>query len=549
MKKRIDEKIVSRAAIYCRVSTIGQDELEYSSLDVQEDQLKAYCKGKGWTVVKVYRDIKSGKNLERDEIQQLLKDAEDDLFDIVVATKIDRFSRSILAFYELSEKLSLLGVGIASATQPIETSSSAGRLMLDIFLAFAQFERNIISERTIEAMYSRAVKGIYTGGHVILGYDNIDKELKINNEEIDLVNRIFNYYLNEPSTNSVSKRLNQEGFKTKSIITKKGKVKGGKYFTKQDVLRTLKNKTYIGLVAYKDKYFTGIHEAIVEQKLFDDVQNRLEKSQKDIQVTRKVKSPLTLLGITKCGLCGSNLTTSSTKKGKIFYYKCSKKAHATSTHCPAKDLSADILEKCIRDLMISIVSDDEFFEAIYDQVKFNNNEEISQLENDLKILRTNKSKLESQRANILEAIKSGSKLKTIKSVQDELEKMEGDITLISITVSSKERELDLATNKRISKTVLKNLLKDYSTIYDELPQDDKIRLNHLLFVDITSYFNKNDDDGKIVIKIRGDGKLEKSWKTIKNANMLTTVRTSDTLGSASKTRTCNPPVNSRMLHH
>lgn len=148
MKTLKEENLITRAAIYCRVSTTMQGEAEYSSLNAQEDQLKAYCKGKGWEVVKVYKDINSGKDLERDEIQNLLKDAEENLFDVVVATKIDRFSRSILDFYEFSEKLTTLGVCIASATQPIDTSSSAGKLMLDIFLAFAQFERNIISERT-----------------------------------------------------------------------------------------------------------------------------------------------------------------------------------------------------------------------------------------------------------------------------------------------------------------------------------------------------------------------------------------------------------------
>ena len=146
MKKLKEEKQITRAAIYCRVSTSMQGEAEYSSLDAQEDQLKAYCKGRGWEVIKVYKDIKSGKDLERDEIQNLLRDAEEDIFDIVVSTKIDRFSRRIVDFYELIEKLSALNVDLASATQPIDTSSSIGWLMLDIMGAMLPPDERLIEE-------------------------------------------------------------------------------------------------------------------------------------------------------------------------------------------------------------------------------------------------------------------------------------------------------------------------------------------------------------------------------------------------------------------
>jgi len=377
---------------------------------------------------------------------------------------------------------------------------------------------------------ARAIKGFYTGGHLILGYDNVKGELKINETEQELVYKIFMYYLKEPSTNTVSQRLNKEGYKTKTLITKKGDRKGGSLFTKQGVLRTLKNKTYLGLVPWKGEVYPGVHEAIIDQELFDAVQKRLDESKKDIQVTRKIKSPLTLLGITKCGLCGSNLTSSSAKKGNHYYYKCSKKIHSASNDCPAKDLPAIVLENCIKDLMISIVSDDEFYEAIYNQIKFNNEEEVHQLDKDLKGLRTNKTRAETEKTNILNAIKAGSK--KIKLVEYELEKVENDLIVRSNLIITKERERDLTANQRISKIKLNKLLEDYINIYEGLVQEEKIRFNQLLFVDIISYFNKNDKDGRIEIKIRGDGKLEKSWNEIKNASQLTLVRTSDGFGSA-----------------
>ena len=157
--------------------------------------------------------------------------------------------------------------------------------------------------------------------------------------------------------------------------------------------------------------------------MFDKVQKRLEESKKDIQVTRKTKSPHTLLGITKCGLCGSSLTAQAAKSGKHQYYKCSKKIHATAEHCQAKDLPADVLENCIKDLIISMISDDEFFEAIYNQARFNNQEEVDRLDKDLKEFRSNKTHIESRRENLLTAVKAGTMLESIKSVEDELVKL------------------------------------------------------------------------------------------------------------------------------
>ncbi len=544
-----NEPTIKRAAIYCRVSTIMQGEAEYSSLNAQEDQLKAYCKGKGWEVVKVYKDIKSGKDLERNEIQQLLKDAEEKLFDIVVATKIDRFSRSIVDFYEFSERLEKLDVYLASATQPIDTSSSAGLLMLDIFLAFAQFERNIISERTREAMTARAIKGFYTGGHLILGYDNLKGELKINENEAELVNRIFLYYLKEPSTTKVANRLNEGGFRTKSYTTKKGVRRGGKQYAKQDILRILRNKTYLGKIPWKGEVYEGIHEAIVDQQLFDNVQKKLDKSKKDLQVIRRTKSPLSLLGITKCGLCGSNLTSQAAKSGRHHYYKCSKKIHGGAAQCSSKDLPAEVLENCIYDLMSFIISEDEFFDAIYNQVKFNTQEEVAEYDKELSKLKSNKTSRESERKNIFNAIKAGDRLGAMKEVENELEKIETEIVFINSQLEDLEKKRYLAANQKIEKEKLRNILLYYVKIYPTLTLEDKSRFNQLLFQEIISNFNQNEEDGTIIIKMRGDGKLEKSWNKIKNANQLTPVRTSDGLGSASKTRTCNPSVNSRMLHH
>jgi uncharacterized protein YydD (DUF2326 family) len=225
-----------------------------------------------------------------------------------------------------------------------------------------------------------------------------------------------------------------------------------------------------------------------------------------------------LLGITKCGLCGSSLTSQSAKNGKHYYYRCSKKIHWGAEQCPSKDLPADVLENCIYDLMGSILSEDEFFDAIYNQIKFNNKEKIEELDKDLKELRSNKTKFETQRTNLLNAIKEVTKLGAIKSVAEDLERIENDIEFISIRIKNLERDRELAADQKINKQSLRRILFDYVKIYPDLTPDEKIKFNQLLFQEIISNFNQNEEDGTLIIKLRGDGKLEKSWNKIKNAN-------------------------------
>ena len=226
-----------------------------------------------------------------------------------------------------------------------------------------------------------------------------------------------------------------------------------------------------------------------------------------------------------------------------------KKNSRGSCKCPSKDLPADVLENCIYDLMGSILSEDEFFEAIYNQIKFNNQEVIEELDKDLKELRSNKTKFETQRTNLLNAIKEVTKLGAIKSVAEDLERIENDIAFISIRIKNLERDRELAADQKINKQSFRRIIFDYVKIFPGLTSEEKNEFNRLLFQEIISNFNQNEEDGTLIIKLRGDRKLEKSWNQIKNANLLSEVRTFGGVSSASKTRTCNPSVNSRMLHH
>ena len=189
-KKTPQDKKV--AALYCRVSTHEQGRGDYSSLKSQEDALRNYCEFKGWEVYDLYSDTKSGTNFERDEMQRLLRDAEEKKFNVVVSIKLDRISRSVQDFLAFDQKLKDLGIDIVITTQDIDTTTPVGYMVRTVMLAFGQFERDVIAERTREKLYYQAQKGFWKGGTVPLGYDCIDKKLIINEKEAELVRKIFN---------------------------------------------------------------------------------------------------------------------------------------------------------------------------------------------------------------------------------------------------------------------------------------------------------------------------------------------------------------------
>jgi site-specific DNA recombinase len=179
-------------------------------------------------------------------------------------------------FFEINELLIDNDIDVVFATQNIDTTSSMGRFNRNVLLAFAEFERDTIAERTREKLYSQAQKGYWGGGHEPLGYDVKDKRLIVNSTEAQLVQRVFNYYIEDPSTNAVSKKLNAEGFRTKARVKKDGTHVGAGLFTKQAVRDMLRNTIYIGQISFKEEKFKGLHDAVVEEGLFTKVQQRLD---------------------------------------------------------------------------------------------------------------------------------------------------------------------------------------------------------------------------------------------------------------------------------
>jgi site-specific DNA recombinase len=269
-----------RCAIYTRKSTEHGLELEFNSLDAQRDACEAYIKSQasqGWRAIPQHYDDPafSGGNLDRPALQKLLKDIDAGRIDVIVVYKIDRLTRSLADFAKLVEAFDAKSISFVAVTQQFNTTTSMGRLTLNVLLSFAQFERELSSERVRDKVAASRRKGKWTGGTVPLGYEAKDKKLVVNKAEAETVRYIFTRYLELQSFGKVVEDLDARGIVTKRRDTKVRKYNGGIPFTYGPLAHFLKNRLYIGETGHKDKWFPGEHAAIVDRKTFEQVQQLL----------------------------------------------------------------------------------------------------------------------------------------------------------------------------------------------------------------------------------------------------------------------------------
>jgi DNA invertase Pin-like site-specific DNA recombinase len=288
-----------RCAIYTRKSTEHGLELEFNSLDAQRDACEAYIKSQasqGWKALPQHYDDPafSGGNLARPALQRLLKDIDVGRIDVIVVYKIDRLTRSLADFAKLVEAFDAKSISFVAVTQQFNTTTSMGRLTLNVLLSFAQFERELSSERVRDKVAASRRKGKWTGGTVPLGYDARNKKLVINKTEAETVRYIFKRYLELKSFGKLVEDLDAKGIVTKRRDTKVKKFNGGIPFTYGPLAYFLKNRVYIGETGHKDKWFPGEHTAIVDRKTFDQVQQLLKSKSAGRDATRTASEALLL---------------------------------------------------------------------------------------------------------------------------------------------------------------------------------------------------------------------------------------------------------------
>lgn len=274
---------VARCAIYTRKSTEHGLELEFNSLDAQREACEAYIKSQasqGWKALPQRYDDPafSGGNLERPGLKRLLVDIESGKIDVVVVYKIDRLTRSLADFAKLVEAFDARSISFVAVTQQFNTTSSMGRLTLNVLLSFAQFERELSSERVRDKIAASRRKGKWTGGTVPLGYEAQDKKLVINKTEAETVQTIFRLYLELKSLNKLVAELDRRRIVTKRRHTKVAKYNGAIPFTYGPLAYLLKNRIYIGETHHGGKWFKGEHKALLDHGTFERVQALLKSN-------------------------------------------------------------------------------------------------------------------------------------------------------------------------------------------------------------------------------------------------------------------------------
>ncbi|TAK47205.1 MAG: recombinase family protein [Xanthobacteraceae bacterium] len=289
-----------RCAIYTRKSTEHGLELEFNSLAAQREACEAYVKSQaslGWKVLpKPYDDpAYSGGNLDRPALQELLKDIDGGFVDVIVVYKIDRLTRSLADFAKLVEVFDAKAISFVAVTQQFNTTTSMGRLTLNVLLSFAQFERELSSERVRDKIAASRRKGKWTGGTVPLGYDARNKKLVINKSEAETVHTIFRRYLELKSFAKLVVDLDAKGIVTKRRNAKVKKYQGGIPFTYGPLAHLLKNRIYVGEISHAKTWYLGEHAPILDREIFDQVQALLAANVTE-RTKRRTASGALLLG-------------------------------------------------------------------------------------------------------------------------------------------------------------------------------------------------------------------------------------------------------------
>jgi site-specific DNA recombinase len=274
---------IRRCAVYTRKSSEEGLEQDFNSLHAQREACEAFIKsqqGEGWRLVKTAYDDGgvSGGTMERPALQRLLEDIRHGLIDVVVVYKVDRLTRSLADFAKMVEVFDAQGVSFVAVTQQFNTTTSMGRLTLNVLLSFAQFEREVTGERIRDKIAASKRKGIWMGGYPAIGYDVRDRRLVVNQAEATTVRQIYHRYLEVGSVRKLKKELDRDGVVSKIRVSRKGIRSGGWSFSRGALYELLSNPIYIGEIRHKKERHPGQHEAILERDLWEKVQQRLQDS-------------------------------------------------------------------------------------------------------------------------------------------------------------------------------------------------------------------------------------------------------------------------------
>jgi site-specific DNA recombinase len=317
---------IRRCAVYTRKSSEEGLEQSFNSLHAQREACEAYIRSQaheGWKLVKTAYDDGgfSGGTMERPAVKRLMADLKQGLVDVVVVYKVDRLTRSLADFAKIVEILDGHGASFVSITQQFNTTSSMGRLTLNVLLSFAQFEREVTGERIRDKILASKRKGMWMGGNLPLGYDVENRQLVINEAEAETVRYIFRRYAELGTVSALQADLKQRGIVSKIWTSTAGNVRGGVGYSRGALYYLLRNQIYLGRIAHKNESYDGQHVPIIDEALWDQVQSCLSANRPGLDRVRSVSSRGSLAGLLYDDR-GNLMSPSHTKKsdGRRYRY-------------------------------------------------------------------------------------------------------------------------------------------------------------------------------------------------------------------------------------
>ena len=488
MSKRDDSPPTLRCAIYTRKSTEDGLEQEFNSLDAQRDAGEAYIasqKSEGWVCLADHYDDGgfTGGNMERPALQRLLADIEAGKVDCIVVYKVDRLSRSLIDFSKIMDVLERRSVSFVSVTQQFNTSTSMGRLMLNVLLSFAQFEREMISERTRDKIAATRRKGKWSGGMPMLGYD-VDARggrLHVNDDEAARVREIFELYLNRLSLIEVVKELDARGWTTKRWTTRKGHERGGKPFNKNSLFKLLTNRIYLGKITYKDEAYDGEHPAIVDEDIFERAQRLLKRNGRSGAPYVRNRFGAVLKGLVRCVPCECGMvpthatkTTSGGGNKRYRYYVCQNAQSRGWHNCPSPSVPAPELERFVVDQVKAIGKDTNLLAETLEESRRQREEAIGKLEDEK---RTLERELHRHNAELRELAAKGRSngvtTDRMADVQDRIKIAEQRTTEVREQIVALSREL-------VDAREVGEACSLFDPLWDTLTAREQARILHLL---------------------------------------------------------------------
>lgn len=489
-----EKKPVKWCAIYTRKSTDENLGGDFTSLDSQREYCEAFIKSReaeGWRAYPVeYNDPGfSGGNMDRPGLKRLLGDARQGRFQVVVTYKYDRLSRNTKDFLQVLETFDRNGVAFVSVTQPIDTGSSVGRLMRSILMDFAQFERELISERTRDKRAAMAKKGMWPGGQPPLGYDADPdtKKLKVNPAEAKQVRTLYETYLQTKSLSKAATLANKQGLRMKRFLTREGHWRGGRRFNKSSLDYVLRNPVYIGRLRHKDADYPGEQKGIVDPAIYERTLRQLAHNGERKTSPNQDKHNFLLRGLVRCGSCGSLMTPNFaySKGRKYFYYKCVSVNQLDKTACPTKSAPARELERLVIERLAYLGKNKTVVEEVVERARRMTGSELPAKKQERVQLIARIGRQEAEVANITAILAAqGQAAPQYRALMDKLGQIQGEREALEKQVQRLDCEIVELETRQIDAEVLRRNLERFSSVFSDLAPEQRKRLVALLVSEV-----------------------------------------------------------------